>query len=43
MDFARGYKITINPIGLVGPGALIYTKKVNHHLETPGQTKSNPT
>ena len=39
MDFARGYKISINPIGLVGPGALIYTKKVHHHLDMIHSTK----
>ena len=40
MDFATHYKININPVGLVGPGALTYTRKVNEHLSWIYRTKT---
>ncbi len=39
MDFAATYKIRIKPIGLTGPAALTYTRKVTDHLGMIYRTK----
>ena len=39
MNFSAQYRINVNPVGLAGPAAATYTRKVNEHLTWIYRTK----